>query len=118
MSNHPKQTDANWPSARLTRWLQIAASLSASAALGGAQSPTARPCTMAKKREKIEDNFVFFDVVYEDGTKSSRRKINATGVDDSDLEAFAKTEIMNQDRRIAEMSGKSRGQVKSLTRAS
>jgi hypothetical protein len=127
MSNHSKQTDANWPSAllqgiweansRLTRWTQIAASLSTMAALGGAQSPTARPCIMAKKRDKVEDNFVFFDVVYEDGTKSSRRKINATGVDEDDLEAFAKTEIMNQDRRIAEMSGKSRGQVKSLARA-
>lgn len=73
---------------------------------------------MAKKQKKVEDSFVFFDVIYEDGTKSSRRKINATGVDNSDLEAFAMTEIMNQDRRIAEMSGKSRGQVKTLVKSS
>jgi hypothetical protein len=72
---------------------------------------------MAKKQKKVEDNFVFFDVTYEDGTKSSRRKINATGVDASDLESFVMTEIMNQDRRIAEMSGKSRGQVKSLVKS-
>ena len=72
---------------------------------------------MAKKQKKIEDSFVFFDVIYEDGTKSSRRKINAAGVDASDIETFAMTEIMNQDRRIAEMSGKSRGQVKTLVKS-
>lgn len=73
---------------------------------------------MAKKQKKIEDSFVFFDVIYEDGTKSSRRKINAAGVDPSDVESFAMTEIMNQDRRISEMSGKSRGQVKTLVKSS
>jgi hypothetical protein len=72
---------------------------------------------MAKKQKKIEDSFVFFDVIYEDGTKSSRRKINAAGVDASDIETFAMTEIMNQDRRISEMSGKSRGQVKTLVKS-
>lgn len=72
---------------------------------------------MAKKQKKVEDSFVFFDVIYEDGTKSSRRKINAAGVDASDIETFAMTEIMNQDRRIAEMSGKSRGQVKTLVKS-
>jgi hypothetical protein len=72
---------------------------------------------MAKKQKKIEDSFVFFDVIYEDGTKSSRRKINAAGVDAADVETFAMTEIMNQDRRIAEMSGKSRGQVKTLVKS-
>jgi hypothetical protein len=72
---------------------------------------------MAKKQKKIEDSFVFFDVIYEDGTKSSRRKINAAGVDAADVETFAMTEIMTQDRKIAEMSGKSRGQVKSLLKS-
>ncbi len=28
---------------------------------------------MAKKQQKVADNFVFFDVTYEDGTRSSRR---------------------------------------------
>ena len=35
---------------------------------------------MAKKAKKLEDSFTFFDVTYEDGTKSSRRKINAAGL--------------------------------------
>ena len=35
---------------------------------------------MAKKQKKLDDQFVFFDVTYDDGTKSSRRKINAAGL--------------------------------------
>jgi hypothetical protein len=74
--------------------------------------------TMAKKKNpKIEDNFVMYDVIYEDGSKSSRRKVNAAGLMRDEIEAFALTEIMNQDRKIAEMSGKSRGQVKSITKS-
>ena len=72
---------------------------------------------MAKKKPRVDDSFVFFDVVYEDGTKSSRRKINAAGVAPEDVESFVLTEVMNQDRRIAEMSGKSRGDVKSLVKS-
>jgi hypothetical protein len=73
--------------------------------------------TMAKKQKKIEDSFMFFDVIYDDGSKSSRRKINAAGVAPEDMDTFAMTEVMNQDRRIAEMSGKSRGQVKTLVKS-
>jgi hypothetical protein len=56
-------------------------------------------------------------VVYEDGSKSSRRKVNAAGLARDEEEAFALTEIMNQDRRIAEVSGKHRGPVKLLSRS-
>jgi hypothetical protein len=72
---------------------------------------------MAKKQKKIEDSFVFFDVTYEDGTKSSRRKINAAGLEKSEIEAFALTEIMTQDRKIADMGGKNRGQVKDMVKS-
>ncbi len=72
---------------------------------------------MAKKNPRILDNFVYFDVVYEDGSKSSRRKVNAAGLPRDEEEAFALTEIMNQDRRIAEVSGKQRGPVKSMERS-
>ena len=60
---------------------------------------------MAKKQKKIEDSFVFFDVTYEDGTKSSRRKINAAGLEKSEIEAFALTEIMTQDRSCCRNAG-------------
>jgi hypothetical protein len=72
---------------------------------------------MAKKKQKIEENFVMFDVIYEDGTRSSRRKVNAGSLMRHEIEAFALTEIMNQDRVISEKSGKSRGQVKSITKS-
>lgn len=72
---------------------------------------------MAKKHMKATDNFVYFDVVYEDGSRSSRRKVNTAGLSRHEEEAFALTEIMNQDRRIAEVSGKHRGPVKQLSRS-
>ncbi len=72
---------------------------------------------MAKKKQKTEDVFVFFDVTYADGTRSSRRKVNAAGLGRDEIEAFARTEIMTQDRRIAEMSGKDRGPIKDLVRS-
>jgi protein involved in ribonucleotide reduction len=79
--------------------------------------PQTRIKAMAKKQKKLEDAFVFFDITYEDGTKSSRRKINAAGLDKTEVEAFALTEIMTQDRKIAEMGGKNRGQVKDMVRS-
>jgi hypothetical protein len=72
---------------------------------------------MAKKDKKPEDVFVQFDVTYEDGSKSSRRKINVVGLDKSEFDAHARTEIMTQDRKIAEMSGKPRGNIKLLERS-
>jgi len=72
---------------------------------------------MAKKEKKQEPVFVQFDVIYEDGTRSSRRKIDVAGLDKNEYEAHAKTEIMNQDRKIAEMSGKPRGNIKELERS-
>ena len=72
---------------------------------------------MAKKEKKQEPVFVQFDVIYEDGTKSSRRKIDVAGLDKNEIEAHAKTEIMNQDRKIAEKSGKPRGNIKELERS-
>ena len=56
-------------------------------------------------------------MTYEDGSKSSRRKINAAGVDSDDIEAFAMTELMNQDRKIADMGGRNRGQIKEMVKS-
>jgi hypothetical protein len=72
---------------------------------------------MSRKKDRIVDNFVFFDVVYADGTRSSRRKVNAAGLARDEEEAFAMTEIMTQDRKIAEVSGKNRGAIKELLRS-
>jgi len=71
---------------------------------------------MAKKKPKVAEGFLFFDVIYEDGTKSSRRKVSAAEIEDMG-EAHARTVIMDQDRKVAEMSGNSRGAIKSIARS-
>ena len=73
---------------------------------------------MAKKKTKVDDSTVMFDVVYEDGTKSSRRRVNTSDLDPHENDdASAKTIIMAQDQKIASMSGNPRGPIKSITRS-
>lgn len=70
---------------------------------------------MAKKKPRVDDSIILFDVIYEDGTKSSRRRVTAAELEDGDEQA--RTIIMTQDRQIAEMSGRDRGPIKSITRS-
>ena len=72
---------------------------------------------MAKKKPRVETGFVMFDVIYEDGTRSSRRKVPASEVGGLDGDSNVKTIIMDQDRKIAEMSGNSRGPIAEITRS-
>ena len=64
------------------------------------------------------EEFVVFNVLYEDGTQTSNRKVPSAELDEIDGDVRAKPFIEEQDRKIAEMSGKPRGPIKSLTRAS
>ena len=72
---------------------------------------------MARKKPRVDDSFVLFDVIYEDGTKSSRRKVAASDLIDSDGDDHANTLIMAQDREIAKKSGNQRGTIKTITRS-
>jgi hypothetical protein len=72
---------------------------------------------MARKKQPIDNGFVMFDVIYEDGTRSSNRKIATAELDIIDPDASARAIIEAQDRKIAEMSGKSRGPIKSIGRS-
>jgi hypothetical protein len=63
------------------------------------------------------EEFVVFNVLYEDGTQTSNRKVPCSELDDLDGDLRAKPYIEEQDRKIAEMSGKPRGPIKSVTRA-
>ena len=72
---------------------------------------------MAKKKPRIDDSFILFDVIYEDGTRSSRRKVAAVDLADFGGDDHARTLIMAQDREIAKMSGNQRGTVKIITRS-
>jgi len=69
-------------------------------------------------RKKPTDNaFVFFDIVYEDGTRSSNRKIASAELLGMDGDGPAKALIEAQDRKIALMSGNPRGPIKTIIRS-
>ncbi len=71
---------------------------------------------MAKK--KITDNtFVFFDVTYEDGAQSSNRRVPGDMLLGLDGDKPAKVLIEQQDRDIAEKSGRPRGPIKVISRS-
>jgi len=63
------------------------------------------------------EEFVFFDVLYEDGTQTSNRKVPGSELDDIDGDLLAKPYIEAQDRKIGEMSGRPRTTIKSVTRS-
>jgi hypothetical protein len=72
---------------------------------------------MARKKQQVASGFVLFDVIYEDGTQTSNRKVPATDLGGLDGDAPARTFIETQDRKIGEMSGASRARIKSIVRS-
>lgn len=72
---------------------------------------------MARKKQPVDSGFVRFDVLYEDGTRTSNRKVPNAELNELDGDAPARAFIEAQDRKIAEMSGASRGRVKSIARS-
>lgn len=71
---------------------------------------------MAKK-PTARSEFVFFDVVYEDGTQRSNRKVPAELLGGLDGDEPARSEIEAQDRAIAEKSRLPPLAIKSLKRS-
>jgi hypothetical protein len=72
---------------------------------------------MARKKQQVANGFVLFDVVYEDGTQSSNRKVPAADLGGLDGDTPARTFIEMQDRTISEVSGMSRGRIKTIVRS-
>ena len=72
---------------------------------------------MARRRtvRRIEE-FVLFDVLYEDGTRTSNRKVPGAELVGLDGDLPAKTYIEAQDQQIAEISRRPRTSIKSVTR--
>ena len=62
------------------------------------------------------EEFIRFDVLYEDGSRTSNRKVPGSELGGIDGDLPAKTYIEAQDRQIAEISRKPRSPIKSLTR--
>jgi len=68
-------------------------------------------------KKRIETSFIMFDVIYEDGTLSSRRRIPSTAVAGLDGDDAAKAIIEDQDRTISLASGRPRPAIKSIARS-
>lgn len=67
------------------------------------------------KIKPVDGDFLFFNVVYEDGLQTSNRKIPNAELPAFDLEHAVKAMIEAQDRKIAELSGNPRGRIKTIT---
>jgi hypothetical protein len=69
-------------------------------------------------RKRTESGFVSFDVVYEDGARSSNRRVPMAALGGFDGDAPAKAILEAQDRDIAAASGRpARGPIKSIARS-
>jgi len=82
-----------------------------------AHQPTFRGLTMGRRSTlRRAEEFVLFDVLYEDGRRTSNRKVPGSELVDIDTDRLAMTYIETQDRQISQISGKPRAPIKSLTR--
>ena len=71
---------------------------------------------MAKK-PTARSEFVMFDVIYEDGSQRSNRKVESHLLGGLDGDEPARTAIMDQDRAISEKSGLPPLQIKTIKRS-
>ncbi|CAN7537171.1 hypothetical protein LJR090_004514 [Bosea sp. LjRoot90] len=73
---------------------------------------------MARKKSKpLDAAYVLFDVFYEDGSRSSNRRVPTELLGGIDGDEPARDAILEQDRVIAERSGKPPLAITSLVRA-
>lgn len=73
---------------------------------------------MASKKMKAKSEFVLFNVLYDDGSQTSNRKVPAEILGGLDGDEPAVAIIEAQDREIEERSGKKRSAIKTIERAS
>ena len=71
---------------------------------------------MARKKPS-DSTYVMFDVLYQDGARTSNRKVPAAELGGLDGDGPARGIIEAQDRKIAEMSGMPRGPIKTIGRS-
>jgi len=69
------------------------------------------------RKQTRPSGYILFDVVYEDGTQTSNRKVPAIELCGLDGDGPARIIIKSQDQEIARMSGQSRARIKSISRA-
>jgi hypothetical protein len=72
---------------------------------------------MARKKPRADTGSVLFDIFYEDGSRASNRKVPAELLGGLDGDAPALTFIMDQERKISDLSGKPARAIKRLIRS-
>jgi hypothetical protein len=86
-------------------------------AAGASPDPGMEKAMSRKKPVSNNSEFVAFDVLYEDGTRTSNRKVPGSELGGLDGDEPAKAFIEAQDAKIAALSGKPRGPIKTITRS-
>ncbi len=69
------------------------------------------------RKPGLNSEFVMFDVLYEDGTQRSNRKVPRTLTGGLDGDKPAHGFLIEQDRDIAEKSGRPSAEIKSIMRS-
>jgi hypothetical protein len=72
---------------------------------------------MARKKPGNGSEFVLFDIIYTDGSRSSNRKVPSEALGGLDGDEPAKAIIEAQDEKVATLSGRPRREIKSITRS-
>ena len=73
---------------------------------------------MARKKSKpVESGYALFDVLYEDGSRSSNRRVPRSILGGLDGDEPARKAIEEQDNTIAEKAGRPRIAIKKITRS-
>jgi hypothetical protein len=72
---------------------------------------------MPRMKPRADNGVVLFDVFYEDGGRTSNRKVPATELGGLDGDEPARALIEAQDRMIAEKSGQAPRAIKRLVRS-
>jgi hypothetical protein len=68
------------------------------------------------KKPNPKASVVLFNVLYEDGTQNSNSRVPGDLLSMLDADEQIRAYIESQDRKIAEVSGRPRGQIKSIER--
>ena len=72
---------------------------------------------MSRRKPRVETGPVLFDVFYKDGTRASNRKVPGEQLNGLDGDEPALTYIMDQERKIAGMSGQPPRDIERVVRS-
>jgi hypothetical protein len=70
-----------------------------------------------KKSRPVENGYVLFDILYEDGSRTSNRRVPRSILGGLDGDEPARKAIEEQDNAIAEKAGRPRIPIKKMTRS-